>query len=104
DTLYGTVVSVRENRGLPTELNLYQNYPNPFNPSTTIEFDISTSGPARLLITNLLGQEVAQLVNEPVSVGRHQATFNASNLASGVYIYSLSTPNGVLHRRLLLLK
>jgi hypothetical protein len=104
DTLYGTTVSVPENQGLPSDIQLYQNYPNPFNPSATIEFDISASGPVRLFVTNLLGQEVAQLVNEFVSVGKHEATFNGSNLASGVYIYTLSTPNVVLHRKLLLLK
>jgi len=104
DTLYGTTVSVPENQGVPATINLYQNYPNPFNPSTTIEFDISTSGLARLFVTNLLGQKVADLVNESVSVGKHRATFNGSSLASGVYIYTLVTAGGVLHRKLLLLK
>lgn len=104
DTLYGTTVGVRESQQLPTTLKLYQNYPNPFNPSTTIEFDVPASSEVRLSITNLLGQEVAQVLDGRVSAGRHQATFNGSRLSSGVYFYTLSTPFGIVKRKLMLLK
>jgi hypothetical protein len=104
DTLYGTTVDVTEDHELPTQARLYQSYPNPFNPSTTIEFDIPVSGPIRLTVVDLLGREVAELVNQVLSAGRHKATFTGTNCASGVYVCILSTQNGVLQRSLMLLK
>lgn len=104
DTLYGVVLSVPEQMGLPAEFGLMQNYPNPFNPTTTIEFQASISGPIRLFVMNLLGQEVAEIFSGHVSAGEHQVTFNAAGLASGMYFYSLSTPVGTLHRSLIVLK
>lgn len=68
---------------------LSQNYPNPFNPVTNLEFRISDFGFVSLIIYNLLGKEVAQLVNENKSAGNYSVTFNASNLSSGLYFYSL---------------
>lgn len=83
--------------GLPTEFSLGQNYPNPFNPSTTIEFSIAEVSFVNLKIFNLLGQEVATLLNNEVAQGVHQINFDASNLNSGVYFYQITAKgnNGV---------
>ncbi|HPD67907.1 MAG TPA: T9SS type A sorting domain-containing protein [Ignavibacteriales bacterium] len=68
---------------------MYQNYPNPFNPTTSIKFALKTDAMVNLKIYNILGQEVATLVNNEMTAGMKTINFNASNLASGVYIYRL---------------
>ena len=68
---------------------LYSNYPNPFNPSTTIEFQIPNSEFVSLKIYNLLGELVTTLVSKRLNHGKHTYTFDARNLASGVYYYQL---------------
>jgi photosystem II stability/assembly factor-like uncharacterized protein len=83
---------------IPTHFVLYQNYPNPFNPSTTIKFSIPTVGaqfiePVQLRIYDILGREVAVLVNEQLSSGTYEVDWNASNFASGIYFYQLSINN-----------
>ena len=70
---------------------LHQNYPNPFNPSTQISYDMKEAGHVSLKVYNLIGQEVATLVNGQVAAGRHVANFNGASLASGVYMYKMST-------------
>ncbi|MEK9139142.1 MAG: T9SS type A sorting domain-containing protein, partial [Bacteroidota bacterium] len=86
------ISSVRvDERGIPQVFNLAQNYPNPFNPSTTIEYHLRTAGHVELKIFNLLGQEILALVNEVQAPGVYRATFNAEGLASGLYLYRLST-------------
>ena len=69
---------------------LFQNYPNPFNPVSTIKFDIRTSGNVSMKVFDVLGNEVVTLVNEVKNAGRHEVEFNAGNLPSGVYFYSLN--------------
>ena len=76
--------------GLPTHFRLEQNYPNPFNPSTTISFSIPEKSFVTLKIYDMLGREVAELVNEELETGSFEKTFNASKLASGVYIYRIA--------------
>jgi murein DD-endopeptidase MepM/ murein hydrolase activator NlpD len=88
----------------PTEYRLEQNYPNPFNPSTTIAFDVPEVSHVRLTVYDLLGREVALLVNEERDSGTYRTVFNASNLASGVYLYRLQTGTFSATRRLLLLR
>jgi hypothetical protein len=73
-----------------TEYKLYNNYPNPFNPKTTIEYQIKEKGFVNVSVYDILGNEVARLVNEVKDIGRHYVNFDASNLTSGVYIYSLT--------------
>ncbi|MBI5475269.1 MAG: T9SS type A sorting domain-containing protein, partial [Ignavibacteriales bacterium] len=76
---------------IPESYKLYQNYPNPFNPTTTIQFDIPQEAMVTLKIYNLLGQEVATLINnELMTEGMQEVEFNASSFASGVYFYRLS--------------
>lgn len=75
----------------PKQYSLSQNYPNPFNPSTTIKYSIQAPGLVKIKVFNILGAEVATLVNEIQTVGDHQVNFNASNLSSGVYFYSIES-------------
>lgn len=83
---------------------LSQNYPNPFNPSTVINYQIASPGKVSLKVYDLLGREVATLVNEEKAAGNYKATFNAMNLPSGVYFYRLQTATYSNTKKLLLLK
>ncbi|OIO19095.1 MAG: hypothetical protein AUJ54_06945 [Ignavibacteria bacterium CG1_02_37_35] len=76
---------------IPKEFKLEQNYPNPFNPSTAINFSLAKDGVVSLEIFNLLGEKVATLLNGYKPAGNHSVNFNASNLASGVYLYRISS-------------
>ncbi len=88
----------------PRTFSLAQNYPNPFNPTTTITYSVPQAGKVKLAIYNLLGQEVAVLVNGVVSEGSHQVEFNAKSLPSGAYFYKLQGENSVSVKKMLLLK
>lgn len=93
----GNPVGVEEKSDLPGDFQLYQNYPNPFNPSTVISWRLAVSSDVTLKIYDVLGNEIATLVNEVQQAGRHSATFDATNnhqlttnkLASGIYYYRL---------------
>jgi len=74
---------------IPTEYVLEQNYPNPFNPSTKIDFSIPTDNSVQIKVYNVLGMEVATLLNEHRQAGTHNIEFNASNLSSGIYFYKI---------------
>ncbi len=90
---------------IPTEYTLYQNYPNPFNPSTTIKFDLPEQNFVELRVYNLLGQEVAALLNKKLSAGNHVVNFNAENLPSGIYIYQINVKGKFnSSRKMLLIK
>jgi hypothetical protein len=89
------------------ELNTYsllQNYPNPFNPSTTIQYSINDMQFVRLKVYDVLGNEVATLVNEEKSAGTYDLTFYAGNLSSGTYFYQLRTEGYVETKKMLLLR
>lgn len=88
----------------PSTFALYQNYPNPFNPSTTISYQLPAFSHVTLIVYDVLGREVATLVNEYKKMGNYAVEFNATNLSSGVYFYRLQT--GPYHdtKKLLLLK
>jgi hypothetical protein len=89
----------------PMELTLQDGYPNPFNPSTTIEFTLPDDGRAILKVYNMLGQEVAMLVDGELKAGMiHRATFNADRLPSGTYIARLEFGATMLLKRLMLVK
>ena len=95
---------------IPKEYSLYQNYPNPFNPTTTIKFDIPDVGTGLALsavtlkVYDILGREVATLVNEYKPAGSYEQVFNASSLASGVYVYKLQAGDFVNSKKMLLIK
>ena len=95
--------SVQSNKNtFPTNFTLEQNYPNPFNPSTTIEFSIPKESFVTLKVYDLLGREVATLVNEKLPTGTYSRVFNAENLSSGVYFYRLEAKNFSQTRKLIL--
>jgi len=85
----GTATAVKEQEMKPTSFALRQNYPNPFNPSTNIRYDLPKAVFVRLSVYNLIGQEVAALVNEQQQAGAYELRFNALNLPSGTYFYRL---------------
>ena len=89
---------------VPAEFELRQNYPNPFNPTTQIEFSVPENADVRLDVYNVTGQRVATLVNESMSAGTHSVSFDAQNLASGIYLYRLQAGNTVLTRKMTLVK
>jgi len=89
---------------VPSHFALSQNYPNPFNPSTTIRYGLPRRSHVLLTVYNTLGQKVAELVNGDIEAGYHEAQFDGTNLASGVYLYRLQFGSFVQTRKLLLLK
>lgn len=101
---YNPPVGVKEGDLTPAGFALEQNYPNPFNPTTNIRFSIANRGLVSLRVFNLLGQEVATLVNEELGGGSHETTFNATGLPSGMYFYRLKAGTFVETKRLVLMK
>ncbi len=89
---------------LPTEFALEQNYPNPFNPMTKIEFQVSSFKFVKLKVFDILGKEVATLVNEKLSAGTYSVNWDAPEFPSGVYFYRLTTDGYSETKRMLLLK
>jgi len=93
-----------ETTAVPKEITLYPNYPNPFNPSTTIGFSLPEEAHVTLKVYNIIGEEVATLVNQRRQAGNHLAVFDAANLPSGVYFSVLNVGEVKLVRRLVLMK
>ncbi len=89
---------------VPSDYNLTQNYPNPFNPSTTLSYSIPTQGQVELKIYDVLGREVAELINKEQSSGSYEVNFDASNLTSGIYFYKLQAGGFVESRKMVLVK
>ena len=90
---------------VPAEYNLAQNYPNPFNPSTKIKFSLKAESEVKLVVYNLLGEMIQELVNNKIAAGNHEYTFNSDGLSSGTYIYRLEANNEfVSTRKMMLLK
>lgn len=84
--------------------SLEQNYPNPFNPTTKIGYVLSEKANVKIIVTNTIGEQIAVLVNQTQEQGYHQLTFDANNLPSGIYFYSLQTDNFSETRKMLLLR
>jgi len=93
-----------ENSELPEGFALHQNYPNPFNPTTSISFDVPSTANITLRVFDMLGREVATLVNDQMQAGSHSVSFDASQLTSGVYMYRLSNGVDTQTRTMLLMK
>jgi len=96
-------ISYKDN-AIVKDYSLEQNYPNPFNPTTVIKYQIPKDGHVTLKIFDVLGREVATLIDGFKSQGRYNVTFNAGNLASGVYIYQLRADDFVANKKLILMK
>ena len=100
-----TVTSVPQTAGIPPmTFALYQNYPNPFNPSTTIRYDVPRESKVKLIVYDILGREVATIVDEVKKPGSYQSIWNATRFASGVYFYRLQAGENSAVKKLLLLK
>lgn len=93
-----------DDRTLPTGFALLQNYPNPFNPSTTIEYELSEPATVRLTVSDVMGRELAVLVDEHQATGRHTARFSGHQLSSGVYVYRLDVQGRTIMRKMALIK
>ena len=102
--LFASVDKINFSANMPTEYSLEQNYPNPFNPSTTIKYSLKNDGKVTLKIYNSLGEEVATLVNEAKVAGKYEVNFNASLLASGVYIYKIQAVDFISSKKMILLR
>jgi len=88
----------------PDQFQLKQNYPNPFNPSTQIAFDLKASGRIKLAVYDILGREVATLLNRHMEIGQHSVSFVADELPSGVYFYKLASGDASQVRKMVLMK
>ena len=99
-----TYTDVRDLNDKPETFNLFQNFPNPFNPTTNIRFNLSKDSMVSLKVYNILGQEIAQLINKEMPAGSYQYDFDASQLTSGLYIYKIQTENFVQAKKMLLMK
>jgi len=97
-------VSVENNNVLPANYSISQNYPNPFNPKTTIKYSIPSLAFVKIKVFNLLGQEIAELVNKELQTGNYEVIFDASNLPSGIYFYRIEAGNFVQTKKMILMK
>jgi len=102
--IFDLPADVKYDKEVPFTYELSQNYPNPFNPSTTIRYQLPQEGFVTLKIYDILGREVKTLINEEKVKGKYEVNFNASNLASGVYLYRLKVNDYVAVKKLMLLK
>jgi hypothetical protein len=93
-----------QNSTIPLTYELSQNYPNPFNPTTNIEFTLPVRSEVRLVMMNMLGQEVKVITSGTYTAGSHSVTLDASSLASGVYFYKLQTANFSSVKKMVLIK
>lgn len=93
-----------ENPGVVSSFNLEQNYPNPFNPSTTIKYSVAERSNIAIKVYDMLGKEVASLVNTVKDAGSYEVDFSAQNLASGMYVYSITAGNFTSSKKMMLLK
>lgn len=89
---------------IPEQFSLSQNYPNPFNPSTTIQYSVPKESNVTLKVFDILGKEVATLVNEEKNVGVYTVNFNASQLKSGIYFYTLQVGSFIETKKMILIK
>jgi hypothetical protein len=101
---FGFVTSVGGDAVSPNTFELAQNFPNPFNPATSIRYTIGKADNVSLKVYNMLGQEVATVVNQFQTAGSHSVTFDASNLASGMYLYKIQSGSFSEAKKMMLLK
>jgi hypothetical protein len=104
DLAFQGVSSSGENATLPLSYELHQNFPNPFNPTTAIAYDLPSSGHVALRVYNVIGQQVATLVDGLQEAGSKSVRFDGAGLPSGVYLYRLEAGGQVLTRRMVLVK
>ena len=98
-----TAVKDKKNN-LPTNFSLEQNYPNPFNPTTVINFSVPKTSMVTIKVYDVLGNEIATLLNKEKLAGKYSVNFNASKFSSGVYFYRMQAGSFVEAKKLILLK
>ncbi len=96
--------NIKKSNDVIREFKLYNNYPNPFNPTTEIKFSIPIQGIYSLKIYNVLGEEIRNLINGHLNTGDHTVTFDAANLSSGIYFYTLTGNKINISKKMLLIK
>jgi hypothetical protein len=101
---YSETFSFTTSKNIPQTYSLKHNFPNPFNPSTNIVYDIPSDGLVVLKVYDILGKEVKTLVNKYQKAGEYQVSFDASNLASGIYLYRLTSGSFSQTRKMILEK
>ncbi len=101
---YGTLDTLGENQAIPSKYILYQNYPNPFNPATNISFSIPEKLFVTLKVYNILGKEVANLINGYREKRNYSVRFDRSRLSSGTYIHKLTAGYKTIVKKMLLIK
>ena len=99
-----STTSVHSESVRPKDIELAQNYPNPFNPSTEIGYQLNTTVEVQLVVYDIRGKEIVTLVNQVQQAGHHTVTFNANNLASGMYIARLKAEGKEQMRKMMLTK
>ena len=102
----GNLLSAANNNVVttPARFELHQNYPNPFNPTTTIAFTLPKKGMVNLIVYDILGRELVKLVNEELLAGWYSRLFDASKMASGVYVYNLRMGGLRLSKKMMVIK
>lgn len=100
----GFIVSIGNNNQIPSKFELAQNYPNPFNPSTNIKYAISSQSMVKLAVYDILGRQVMTLVDEFKQPGRYEVSFDAGNMATGIYFYKLEAGEFVDVKKMILMK
>ena len=98
------ITGIADEGVVPEKYELSQNYPNPFNPVTVIRYSIPKAEEVSLVVYNLIGEEVAHLIDERKPAGSYTVKWNASNISSGIYFYRLQAGDFVQTRKMLLLK
>ncbi len=101
---FESTTGIEQNSGIPNTYSLEQNHPNPFNPMTTISFTLKESGTTTLKVYDVIGREVATLVNQRMNAGSHQVMFHAPELASGVYFYKIQSGDFMAIKKMILAK
>lgn len=104
DEFNGIVVGVEDEIPLPTKFALSQNYPNPFNPSTTFRYSIPQTSKVAIKVYDILGKEIATLIDEEKSVGTYELKWNAQKFSSGIYFYQLVAGEFIQTKKMLLIK
>jgi hypothetical protein len=99
-----TITEVEADEGIPISYKLEQNYPNPFNPSTIIKFGVPERGTVLIKIYDILGNEVAVLVNEEMEAGWYRREFNAGSFSSGIYICRMQSGTYTNTKKMLMIK
>ena len=104
DVEYTSITGISRNKLVGLSFELLQNYPNPFNPKTEIKYQLPLNGFATLKVYDILGREVATLVDENQPAGNYSVPFDASKLASGIYIYTFHANDFVQSKKMILMK